>query len=193
MRRPPFRRLLVEAGVVAADRYGQQIVLAERAADGREGAAAAGKEGIRFGDEAQRRAVGVGVVGQRAADREIVDRRIEQLAERVDIVGAAGKAAGRIDEAAAGSRPDQLEEIAVVGIAVAERDDIVDPLGLGRYAAVSALAASSEAANRRLLIMEIPPRSRVGTHGWHRAVMHGHSAIQVTEMSVVGARARLVD
>ncbi len=87
---------LEEAGIVAADRDDQQVILVERAVNRREHPAAARQECVPFGGETgQQRAVGVDVAGQRAADREIVDRRIEQGPERVDIVGAAREAPGR--------------------------------------------------------------------------------------------------
>jgi len=126
---------LVGPCVVAADRDGDEIVLVERTA-GREDAAqrVAGQESVPFGDEAREAcAVGVRVVGQGAADREVPHRYVEQLRERVDVIGSAGEAPGRI-----GLRRlwrdggENLEKIAVVGEAVAKSDDLVDPLGRGR-------------------------------------------------------------
>src|SRR3546814_7424519 len=64
--------------------------------------------------------------GEGAADREIIDRRVQQRRHGVDEIGAAAEASGGVDEGRVDA--DQLEKIAVVGIAVAERDDSIDAL-----------------------------------------------------------------
>ena len=120
------------AGVVAADRDDEQVVRPERAAHPRKGRrAAAGEEGLVFGDEARDAgSVDVAVVGEGAADREIVVLHREQLRHGVDEIGAARETAGVID----GGRRDaeQLEQIAGVRIGIAEGDDPRHPLRRGR-------------------------------------------------------------
>jgi hypothetical protein len=112
----------IGARVVAADRDDEQIVRIEAAAHPREGGgAAAGEEGLIFGDEAATHAVDVAVAGEGAADREIVVANAQDLRHRVDEIGAVREAAIGID---GGRRDaDQPEEIAGIRIAVAEGDD----------------------------------------------------------------------
>ena len=95
------------------------------------GGPAAGEEGLIFGDEAGNSgAVDVAVAGEGAADREIVDRNAEQLSHGVDEIGAVREAAIAIDRWPGNA--EQLEEIAVVRIGIAESDDSVDPLRRSR-------------------------------------------------------------
>ena len=126
---------LVDARVVAADRDRQQVSRAKGSTDGGEGgrARAAAQKAAKFGREAERRAgVGVELAGKRAANGEIDDRRVEDLAERIDIVGAARKTPGGIGTGGQGVDADEPKEVSGVGVAVAECDDATDPLGGGR-------------------------------------------------------------
>ncbi len=94
---------------------------AESAQRGRAG----GVEGI----EAQGAVV---ASAERAADGEVGLRHVQDLRQRVDIIGAARKPAGRIDRQRLRVGVAELEGIAFVRIAVAEGDDIVDVLRGGR-------------------------------------------------------------
>jgi hypothetical protein len=162
---------LVDTRVVAADRDCDQIIFVESAADCRKHTAAASKIGIPFGDEARQlrrrqgsRGVGVPIVGQRTADREIIDRNIEQAAKRVDIVAAARKTPGR--KGWLGRNSKDLKQIAIVGIAVAERDNALDTLRLRRRSETQR-ACSKQRRNEHMPIChENPPRNRVRTRGW---------------------------
>jgi hypothetical protein len=114
--------------------------------------------------EAGQAGIGVGGAGHRAADGEIVDSDAEDIGQRVDIVGAAGKASGGVD--LGGNRVDarQLEGIAVVGIAVAERDDIVDPLGGGGRRG-QPRGGEQRQGKQAAIKHEVPPRMPHWTRG----------------------------
>ncbi len=66
-----------------------------------------------------------------AADCEVGLAHVQDLRQTVDIVGAAREAAGRIDGQRLRVGIAELEGIALVGVAVAERGDGVDALGRG--------------------------------------------------------------
>ena len=98
--------LLIEARVVAADRDGEQVVFAEACRDRREsGRAAAGEEGVilRSVKPGESPAPLVLVLSVSAPPMaKLSTGTPSDLRQRVDIVGAARKAAGRIDAAGAG-------------------------------------------------------------------------------------------
>ena len=118
--RSECRRTGGEGGVLRAD--------VEELVDFKLQALAAERRGARRVErvEAKRAVI---ASAERSADGEVGDRHVEHVRQRVDVVGAAGEAAGRIDLQGLRVCVAELEGVAVVGIAVAERHDVVDALG----------------------------------------------------------------
>ena len=137
--------LLIKAPVVAADRDGQQVVLVEGGRDIRKGCVLGSdvEELVDLIGKAERtsgrnrQAVRVGSTPReglrhRPANREIRYGRVKDVRQRIDIVGAARKAAGGVNLGGYRVDPEDLEEIAVVGVAVPEGHDAIHALRLGR-------------------------------------------------------------
>ena len=156
--------LLIEAGVVAADRNGDQVILVERAADGREGSAAAGQEGIPLGDKAGQRGLLVLVLSVSAPPMaKLSTGTSSKRAQRIDIVGAAREA-----PRSKGWRerdPGDLEQVAVVGIAVAERNDLVDALRGGRGCGQCARGKQRQCDQAAILSWKILPEAASESRG----------------------------
>ncbi len=128
------------ARIIAADRDGDEVSIAKVWSDCLErGGCATGEERADFERKAGKSEILVIIVGARAADGKVLDRGVKQLRQRVDVIGAARKAPGRIKlldlRARCRGRPgvakDQRGRIIVVGEAVTEGDDAVDALRRG--------------------------------------------------------------
>ena len=120
---------LIAVGVISADGERKQVIRPEfRRGRGEQGSAT-GKKASYFGLETERRRRRhIGKAGGCAADREIDHRRIQQRAQRIDIIGPAREAPGGVDHRRNRVDAADAEQIAGVGIAVTKGDDARDAL-----------------------------------------------------------------